>query len=100
MVIAIIQNINSVINICGMSERSKLCLDKYCYYKGIDVLAIQESFTSDPSNTTLSSMIFTEDMNESRNRGALLHVNNKKLNILPLKELSKCLKILILPGGS
>ena len=77
------------INICGMSARSQLCLDKYCYDKGIDILAVQESFTSDSSNKSLTSMIFTDDQNESRNRGSLLYVNSKKLSILPLKEISK-----------
>ena len=35
------------INIGGMSDRSRITLDKYCHDKGVDVLAIQESLTVD-----------------------------------------------------
>ena len=68
------------INICGMSGRSQLILDKYCYDNSIDILAVQESKSVNPANYELKSMDFISDTNNSINKGSLLYVNVNKLN--------------------
>ena len=80
------------INICGLSERSKFSLEKYCYDKSIDILLVQESFSSDPSTQELRFMKSISDENHSNNRGALILVNTQKLDILPLPEISQLSK--------
>ena len=77
------------INICGMSDRSRFVLDKFCYDKSIDILAVQESTTVDVSNLDLKFMTHTSDANNSMNKGAMLYVNNRKLGLTPLSQLSK-----------
>ena len=44
------------INICGMSDRSQLCLDKFCSDKQLDILAVQESFTVNKENLNLNQI--------------------------------------------
>ena len=72
-----------------MSDRSRFSLDKYCYEKSIDILAIQESFTSNEENLNLKFMSHLQDYNESANRGAMIYVNSKKLNMSPLPKISE-----------
>ena len=60
------------INICGMSDHSRFVLDKFCYDKSIDILAVQESTTVDVSNLDLKFMTHTSDANNSMNKGAML----------------------------
>lgn len=77
------------INICGMSDRSKFTLDKFCYDKSIDILAIQESCTVNKNNQNLKFMNTVSDTNDSHNRGAMLCVNQKKLQVIPLNQISQ-----------
>ena len=63
------------INICGMSDRSRFALDKYCYDSSIDILAVQESYTSDERNLDLKYMNYVTDCNSAANRGAMIYVN-------------------------
>ena len=80
------------INICGMSKRSRFALDNFCYEKSIDILAVQESFTSDDSNLDLKFMNHVCDGNMSVNRGAMLYVNSTKFNMTSLPTISECSK--------
>jgi len=75
-----------------MSDRSRFALDKYCYESSIDILAVQESYTSDESNLDLKYMNYVTDCNSSVNRGAMIYVNTRKLCITPLVEISKISK--------
>ena len=77
------------INICGLSTRSKFVLEKYCFDRNIDVLAVQESYSSDPENQKLGIMKSVTDENNSVNRGAMIFINSNRLQILPLPELSR-----------
>ena len=77
------------INICGMSDRSQLTLDKFCFDNSIDILAVQESNTTNPSNYELKNMEFISDKNNSMNKGAMLYVNAEKLSITDLPSISK-----------
>ena len=62
------------INICGLSQRSHMLLDKYKYDKDIMLLAVQE--TGDLSNSRykyLNNMNTFEDTNQQRNNGKEKH---------------------------
>ena len=72
-----------------MSDRSRFALDKYCYDSSIDILAVQESYTSDERNLDLKYMNYVTDCNSSANRGAMIYVNTRKLCITPLVEILK-----------
>ena len=72
-----------------MSDRSQQCLDKYCFDKQIDILAVQESFTSNSETLNLTNMNHTLDTNGSKNRGVALYVNSTSLSLTPLVEISK-----------
>ena len=80
------------INICGMSDRSRFALDKYCYDSSIDILAVQESYASDKCNLDLKYMNYVTDCNSAANRGAMIYVNSRKLCTTPLVEISKLSK--------
>ena len=80
------------INICGMSDRSQLTLDKYCYDNSIDILAVQESKSVNPANYQLKSMDFITDTNSSANKGSLLYVNDNKLSVSKLSSISEVSK--------
>ena len=80
------------INIAGLSARSKFVMEKYCYDKSIDILAIQESFSKESVNQNLRFMKSVSDNNNSVNRGAMLFVNSQKLSIIPLNEISNLSK--------
>ena len=80
------------INIAGLSARSKFVLEKYCYDKSIDILAVQESFSNESVNQNLRFMKSVSDNNNSANRGSMLFVNSQKLSIIPLDELSNISK--------
>ena len=62
------------INICGMSDRSRVALDHYVDVKQIDVLAIQESGTVDVAKLGLTNMNLLMDCNKAKNKGCLLYV--------------------------
>ena len=75
------------INISGMSDRSRLCLDKYCSTNKLDILAIQESGSRDRETLKLANMNYMLDSNMSQNKGCALYINKthsfKQLNIAP-----------------
>ena len=79
------------LNICGLSNRSKLVLNKYIDSEKIDVIAIQETGTEDPSILELLNMSFISDTNKSSNKGAALYVNNR-YSITKLDTISKLSK--------
>ena len=78
------------INICGLSERSSLCLDKYCFEKKLDILAVQESGTPSKEALKLSNMNHMLDMNDSKNKGCALFINKrhsfKQLSVTPYSD--------------
>ena len=76
------------INICGLSDRSRFVLDNYCHDSELDIVAVQESYTSDSTNYSLTGMEFISDINNSVNKGTLLYVNSKKLTITQLPQIS------------
>ena len=65
------------INICGMSDRSRICLDKYCATHKLDILAVQESGARDKESLKLANMEYMLDNNMSKNNGCLLYINRK-----------------------
>ena len=75
------------INISGMSDRSRLCLDNYCSLKKLDILAVQESGSRDRDSLKLANMDYMLDNNMSQNKGCTLYINKahsfKQLNVLP-----------------
>lgn len=72
-----------------MSDRSQFALNKFIYDKGVDILAIQESYTVNKDNRDLQFMNIISDANSSQNRGAMLCVNQRKLQVIPLPQLSR-----------
>lgn len=65
------------LNICGLSHRSKFVLNKFNSDLDIDILALQETGTTDAAKLELENMGFIHDANSAKNRGAALYVNNK-----------------------
>ena len=61
------------INICAMSDRSRVALDHYVDVKQIDILAIQESGTVDVAKLGLTNMNLLMDCNKAKNKGCLLY---------------------------
>ena len=78
------------INISGMSERSRLCLDKYCSTKKLDILAVQESGSRDRESLKLANMDYMLDNNMSQNKGCVLYINRrysfKQLTVAPASD--------------
>lgn len=64
------------INICGLSDRSKLVLDKYVDSKKYDAVAVQETGSCKIDKLSLSNMNIITDSNEAKNRGVALYVRN------------------------
>ena len=60
------------INICGMSQRSQLMLNKYVYDNQIDILAVQETGTSGKFKDLLSMQMY-EDHNLQKNKGCAIY---------------------------
>ena len=74
------------INICGVSERSQLVLDKYNDENAFDILAVQETATGnpDPNHLQLSNMSVIRDSNKSANKGcAIFYKDRYSLTSLP-----------------
>ena len=65
------------INICGMSERSRFCLDQYSTVHKLDILAVQESGTRNKELLNICNMDYMLDNNDSNNKGCTLYVNKK-----------------------
>lgn len=66
------------LNICGLSDRSRFAINKFNYDNNIDILALQETGTSDCNKLNLDNMSMIQDGNMAKNRGAALYVNNKQ----------------------
>ena len=79
------------INICGLSDKSKIPLDKYIYTEHPDMLAVQETLSSDLDKLSLTNMRVIADDNNAENRGAALYVNTK-YTITKLQEINKISK--------
>ena len=62
------------INICGLSARSKLMLDKYNETQNFDLLAVQETGTAVPEKIKLTNMKVISDANSAINRGVATYV--------------------------
>ena len=60
------------LNICGLSERSKLVINKYVDSEDIDILALQETGTDDLSKLELHNMSAISDTNKAANKGTAL----------------------------
>ena len=73
-------------NICGLSSRSKLTLEKYVADQHINVLALQETKKSLSNNGILSMKCYT-DSNNGANGGCMLSFFNGT-KVEPLKEIS------------
>ena len=76
------------INICGISERSRIPLDKYVYEENYDVVAIQETGSVNIEKIKLSNMSTITDCNEARNKGVALYSKNNH-SITKLEEISQ-----------
>ena len=79
------------INICGISERSRIPLDKYVYEENYDVVAIQETGSVNIEKIKLSNMSTITDCNEARNKGVALYTKNNH-SITKLEEISQNVK--------
>ena len=79
------------INICGVSERSRIPLDKYAHDGNYDLLAIQETGSVSIDKISLSNMSTIVDSNEAKNRGVALYAQNNH-SITKLEEISKNVK--------
>lgn len=79
------------INICGLSNRSKLMLDKYANDEKVDILLVQESGSKDKSEISLTNMKTFMDTNKSANRGSVLYVRNNitATNLTEIPKMSK-----------
>ena len=64
------------INICGLSDRSKLMINKYNYLKKFDIVKIQETGTDKIEKLSLHNMKMISDSNQANNRGTALYVKN------------------------
>ena len=74
------------INICGMSKRSQLVLDKYVNDKKIDILFVQETFEG-AMFKSLTNMNLHEDLNHQKNKGSAIYTQFG-LGFTPLLEIS------------
>lgn len=79
------------INICGLSNRSRFVMNRYIDEEKIDILAIQETGSSDTLKLELDNMSCICDTNNAGNKGAALYVNNK-YSIAKIDSLSKLSK--------
>ena len=79
------------LNICGLSERSKLVINKYVDSKEIDILCLQETGTDDSSKLEIHNMCNISDTNKAANKGVALYVRNKH-TITKLDNISKLSK--------
>ena len=79
------------INICGVSERSRIPLDKYVYDEQYDLVALQETGSVNMNKISLTNMSTITDSNEARNKGVALYAQNKH-SITKLEQISKNFK--------
>ena len=74
------------INICGMSDKSRIALDHYVNAEKFHIVTIQETIRNDSQSLHLTNMSGISDSNSSKNRGAALYVN-KIHNLTKLKKI-------------
>ena len=73
-----IENIKACsINIAGLSENSRILLDKYRYDEDFDLVFVQETLSSDNEKLKLTGMTTFSDNNNAKNRGVALYVKNE-----------------------
>ena len=63
------------INICGLSQRSHMMLNKYVYDKNLTLLAVQETGSNHEFNQ-FDNMTTYQDMNNQANKGCALMVHS------------------------
>ena len=76
------------INICGLSNRSRMVINNYIHFEEFDVFSVQETGTSVKADLELHNMHVISDSNDAANRGAALYVSNKH-TITKLDNISK-----------
>jgi hypothetical protein len=76
------------INICGLSNRSRMVINNYIHSEKFDAFSVQETGTSVTENLELHNMHVISDSNDAANRGAALYVS-KKHTITKLDHISK-----------
>ena len=79
------------INICGLSARSKITLDKYNHTHKFDIIAVQETETAVAEKLQIENMKEFPDTNQARNSGAALYVKSD-IHCTRLPEISKASK--------
>lgn len=79
------------INIGGMSSRSRFMLDKYEDINQFDIVAAQESGTTDNDKLAVTNMQEITDDNNANNKGSVLYMKNP-YSMTKLKELNKLSK--------
>ena len=67
------------INIDGVSEKSRFSLDKYTSEENFDIVAVQETRTTDKDKLKLTGMTTFSDNNNAKNRGATIFVKDDYL---------------------
>ena len=76
------------INICGISERSRIPLDKYVHDEQYDVVTIQETGSASIDKISLTNMSSITDSNDAKNRGVASYAQNNH-SITKLEDISK-----------
>ena len=79
------------INICGISERSRILLDKYVDDEKFDLVAVQETGSVNMEKISLSNMSTITDSNEATNKGTAIYTQNIH-SISKLDEISRNFK--------
>ena len=79
------------INICGLSDKSRILLDKYVDEEKFDALFVQETIKTKIEEIQLTNMKVLNDNNNSVNRGVALYVNNK-FTLTELREINEISK--------
>ena len=77
------------INIDGLSEKSRFLLDKYSYDEQFDLVAAQETRTTDKDKLKLTGMTAYCDKNNAKNRGTVIFVKDE----LPCSEIPEITNI-------
>ena len=65
------------INIGGLSENSRILLDKYRYDEDFDLLFVQETLTTNNERLKLTGMTTFSDNNNAKNRGVALYIKDE-----------------------
>ena len=76
------------INICGLSDHSKMTLNNFVSSENIDILSVQETATDDPNKLEILNMSVISDTNKAANGGSALYLS-KKYSMTKLDTISK-----------